>query len=97
MALKLDMSKAHDRIKWDFLRKMLAQMGFENHSIRLIMACVWSAKYQICYAGRCFGSMVPKRGIRQGDPLSSYLFPMCMEGLSVLIQQYERMRNVTGI
>lgn len=61
-------------------------MGFGDHSIRPIMACVCSAKYQICLAGRCFGSIVPKRGIRQGDPLSSYLFLICMEGLSVLVQ-----------
>lgn len=81
----------------EFLREMLLQMGFTIQSINMMMACVCSAKYQICHAGRKFGSITPKRGIRQGDPLSSYLFLICMEGLSVLIQEYERRNNLTGI
>lgn len=86
MALKLDMSKTYDHVEWSFLRRMLRQMGFEAGPISLIMECVCSAKYQICHAGRRFGNIVPQRGIRQGDPISSYLFLICMEGLSVLLQ-----------
>lgn len=72
-------------------------MGFGDDSVGLIMKCVCSAKYHICHAGRRFGSIVPTRGIRQGDPLSSYLFLICMEGLSILIQEYETRNNLAGI
>lgn len=97
MALKLDMSKAYDRVEWDFLRRMLSQMGFISDSVCLLMECVCSARYRITHAGRKFGSIIPTRGIRQGDPLSSYLFLICMEGLSVLIQEFERRNSIKGI
>lgn len=97
MVLKLDMSKAYDRVEWNFLSEMLKQMGFVDQSIRLFMTCVRSARYQICHAGRNFGSIVPKRGIRQGDPFSFYLFLICMEGRSVLIKEYEKRKLVSGI
>lgn len=97
MALKLDMSKAYDRVEWVFRRRMLFLMGFGDDSVKLIMECVCLAKYQICHAGRRFGSIIPTRGIRQGDPLSSYLFLICMEGLSILLHEYEKRNNLLGI
>lgn len=99
MPLKLDMSKAYDRVEWAFSRDMLYQLGFVEDSIRLIMecVCVCSTKYQINDAGRRFGSIIPSRGIRQGDPLSSYLFLICMEGLSILLREHERSSLLKGI
>lgn len=97
MALKLDMSKAYDRVECSFLESMLLKRGLSIHMVHLFMECVKSARYQISHAGREFGSIIPSRGIRQGDPLSSYLFLICTEGFTSLINRLEQQRLLKGI
>ncbi|XP_060974717.1 uncharacterized protein LOC115696753 [Cannabis sativa] len=89
MALSLDFSKAYDCVEWQFLKDMMCRMGFDHHWIHLILSCVSSVRYKIVYSGREMGPIVPSRGIRQGDPLSSYLFLICAEGFSALIKSFE--------
>lgn len=97
MALKVDMSKAYDRVEWCFLETVLLRMGFDMKIVKLYTACITSIQYQITHAGHVFGSIIPSRGIRQGDPLSSYLFLICIEGLTSLMQHYERRGLIQGI
>lgn len=57
-------------------------MGFGEKFIRWVMLCVTTVQYQVCFNGRTVGPISPKRGLRQGDPISPYLFLLCVEGLS---------------
>lgn len=87
MALKLDVSKAYDRIEWCFLERVLSKLGFHSSFIDLIMLCITTVSYSFLLNGSKFGRLTPFRGIRQGDPLSPYLFICCVEAF---IQMVER-------
>ena len=81
MAIKLDMSKAYDQVELRYLENFMRKMGFNERWIGLIMVCVKIVTYSIMVNGEPQGLIHPTRGIRQGDPLSPFLFLLCTEGL----------------
>ena len=86
VALKLDMSKVYDKLEWGFLKKIMEKMGFHPTWIGWIMECIQSVTYSILVNVEPKGHIIASKGIRQGDPMSPYLFLLCSEGLNGLIQ-----------
>ena len=85
-ALKLDISKVYDRVEWGFLKAIMLRMGFNETWVDRIMFCVSRVSYTVCHNSEPIGSVVPQRGLKQAHPLSPYLFILCAEGLSSLLQ-----------
>lgn len=67
---------------------MLTKMGFVRSWIEIILCSLKSVSYSILINGEPEGYIVPTWGIRQGDPLSPYLFILCVEGLYSLIIEF---------
>lgn len=95
--VKLDISKAYDRLEWPFLEGMLVEFGFNNVWVERIMQCAQTVSYSFVHDGCEFGNIQPKRGIRQGDPISPYLYILCAEGLSSIIRRHEDSGLLHGI
>ncbi|XP_040367431.1 uncharacterized protein LOC121050669 [Rosa chinensis] len=96
-ALKLDLSKAYDRVECPFLEAILEQLGFCRVWIRWIMVCVSTVSYEFVVNEEPRGRVLPGRGLRQGDSISPYLFLLCTEVRSKLISRAEAQEDLHGI
>ncbi|XP_074296243.1 uncharacterized protein LOC141624234 [Silene latifolia] len=96
MAVKLDMAKAYDRVEWDFLRGVLRAMGFDRHWVGRVMECVSTVSSAVLINGTAKEVFKPERGLRQGDPLSPYLFILCAEVLSSLVRRAVESNTLRG-
>ncbi|XP_013674098.1 uncharacterized protein LOC106378528 [Brassica napus] len=97
IAIKTDMSKAYDRVEWIFLETLFMKMGFARLWIDWVMSCIRSVSYTVLMNGEEFGHITPERGIRQGDPLSPFLFILCAEALVHVMNRAEQQGLITGM
>nr|XP_040249295.1 secreted RxLR effector protein 78-like [Aegilops tauschii subsp. strangulata] len=96
-ALKLDMMKAYDRLECSYLRAIMEKLGFATSWIDTVMAMVSSVSFAVLFNGERLERFYPSRGIRQGDPISPYLFLIAAEGLSCLLKSSSQSSSLTGI
>ena len=97
MALKLDMSKTYDRVEWVCLQQIMKRLGFHDDWISIVMRCVSSVTYAVRINGHPCGKIQPTWGLRQGNPLSPYLFLICAEGLSALLHNAVQQKKLKGV
>lgn len=97
MMLKLDLSKAFDSLSWAYIQKILVAFGFAHSWVRWIYNMLSSVFYSVLINGIPSATYRPSRGIRQGDPLSPFLFVIMAEGLGRAITAAKHDRHIRGL
>eukprot|EP00253_Pinus_taeda_P013898 PITA_13898 len=95
--IKIDLSKAYDRVNWSYIRLLLTHLGFKVDFISWIMGRVTDVSYAILINGAATPFFKGQKGLRQGCPLSPLLFLLVAEGLSQLIHKSRREGKIKGI
>ena len=95
--IKIDLSKAYDRVSWLYLRMLLTHVGFCYEFVRWIMACISSVSFAVLINGVASPFFQAGRGLRQGSPLSPLLFLLVAEGLSRFILASKAEGSFRGI
>ena len=97
VAVKVDLQKAYDRVNWTFLKEVLIKFGFHEIFINWIMQCMSTVSFSILLNGGISKHFLPTRGLRQRDPLSPYLFILCQEVPSRLIEREYAIGALHGV
>ncbi|XP_058189185.1 uncharacterized protein LOC131306776 [Rhododendron vialii] len=90
-AMKVDIMKAYDNVRWDFLWDVLISRNFLPKIIQWLKAGVSTTNYSLCFNGEAIGYIPRRKGLRQGDPLSSYLFVIVIEVLTCILKEKSRL------
>lgn len=84
-AIKIDIMKEFNSVHWGFVINVLTAMGFLHTFVSWIQACITTPKFSVKSNGVSEGFFSAKRGLSQGDPLSPYMFVICMEVFTRLL------------
>jgi len=85
--LQIDLSKAYDNVNWDFLLNILVAMDLPHIFVNWIKVCISTPSYSVAFNGELIGFFSGKKGIRQGDPMSSHLFVLVMDILAKFLDR----------
>ncbi|GKV19300.1 hypothetical protein SLEP1_g29582 [Rubroshorea leprosula] len=96
IALKLDIRKAYDNVNWSCLEYIMRAHGFCDKWIHMVMQCVSTVSYTVGINGNQTPFFSPRRGLRQGDPLSPYLYLFIADILSRLLTAATSAKQLTG-
>jgi hypothetical protein len=96
-AIKVDLTKAYDKLSWEFIWRTLVEIKLPETIINIVMHVVTSVVTNVKWNGARSDFFKTQRGVRQGDPLSPYLFVLCMDKLSHIILQVVRDNKWHGI
>lgn len=81
MAINIDLEKAYDKLKWDFIKDTLIDIGLPNNFFSLVWYCISTPKMRLLWNGEALEEVRPSRSLKQGDPISPCLFVLCIERL----------------
>lgn len=93
---KIDLEKAFDHVKWPFLLEVLQKMGFGQVWQTWILGCISKVPFSILINGTAYGKFISEKGLRQGDPLSPFLFLLVSEVLTMLFDKAEATDLLSG-
>lgn len=95
-ALNLDYEKAYDKVDWLYLDVMMEQKGFGPQWRRWIKGCLSTVNFSIVINSRPWGKILAKRGLRQGNTLSPFLFTLIGDSFSRMIHYCSQRRLIKG-
>ncbi|GKA98182.1 RNA-directed DNA polymerase, eukaryota [Tanacetum coccineum] len=97
LVFKVDFEKAYDSVRWDFLDDILWNFGFGDKWCNWIQSCLRSSRGSIILNGSPTEEFQFYKGLKQGDPLSPFLFILVMESLHIAFQRVEEAGMFKGI
>jgi len=97
MAIKVDMERAYDMMQWDFLRVVMGKFGFSDQFVASVMGCITDPNFAVLVSESPTSWFQSNVGLRQGDPLSPYLFIIGAEVLTRMIKCEQNNGMLSGL